>query len=154
MSNRETDTDGLTAEARRELFAQLLREREGKPASHPVSFAQQRMWFIDCFGAEAAYNVPLALRLTGRLDVAALERSLTEILERHEILRATFTHSDGPPRQEIAASARLDLPVVDLSAVPVAERESQAWRLSTEETEKTFDLANGPVIRARLLRLG
>jgi len=153
MSATSKPLESLSPEARRALLARLLRESADKPESLPLSFAQQRLWFVDQLGTGAAYNVPLALRLTGLLDVSALERSLTEILDRHGVLRAAFTHLDGHPRQVIAAPTSLELPVVDLGEVPAADRESEARRLATEETERPFDLARGPLIRAKLLRL-
>jgi hypothetical protein len=95
----------------------------------------------------------LALRLTGPLNVSALERSLTEILHRHEALRTTFMHADGRLEQVVAPSVGFSLPVVDLSQVPATGRDAAALRLATEETEQLFDLAKGPLIRAKLVRL-
>jgi aspartate racemase len=120
----------------------------------PVSFAQQRLWFLQQMEPEgAAYNVPVATRLRGRLDTSVLKRTLDEIVRRHESLRTTFDIVDGEPVQLISAHAPLDLPVLDLSDLPVEERETEARRLSTEEVRKPFDLSKGPLMRARLLRL-
>ncbi|HHH41043.1 MAG TPA: non-ribosomal peptide synthetase, partial [Chloroflexi bacterium] len=120
----------------------------------PLSFAQQRLWFLDQLEPGSPfYNIPTAVRLTGPLDVAALERSLNEIVRRHEALRTTFPTVDGRPRQHIAPELTLPLPVIDLRGLPEAEREAQALRLATEEAQRPFDLAQGPLIRALLLQL-
>ena len=85
----------------------------------PLSFAQERLWFLDQLTpGTAAYNVPTAVRLQGRLDVAALERSLNEIVRRHEILRTTFVLQDEHPGQVIAPATPRPLPQVDLSGLP------------------------------------
>ena len=154
MSTGIKRSGGHSPEGQRELLARLLRERADKSQSLPLSFAQQRLWIVDQFDTGAAYNVPLVLRLSGRLDVPALERSLAEILERHNVLRAAFTHDGGEPQQLIPPSARLDLPVVDLQEMPAVGREAEALRIATEETERPFDLSQGPLLRAKLVRLG
>ncbi len=118
----------------------------------PLSFAQQRLWFIDQLEPDsAAYNIPMGVRLTGQLDRAALERTFSEILRRHEVLRTTFSTQDGEPVQVINAAAALRLPVKDLSAMP--EREAQLVRMSSEEAQRPFDLANGPLLRASLFKM-
>ncbi|HEV2150062.1 MAG TPA: amino acid adenylation domain-containing protein [Longimicrobiaceae bacterium] len=121
----------------------------------PLSFAQERLWFLDRLQPESAfYNVPHALRFSGALDHAALERALGEIVRRHESLRTAFPQVAGEPVQEIAPYDGFTLAVEDLSALDGAEREAQAGRLASEEAARPFDLARGPVFRARLLRLG
>jgi amino acid adenylation domain-containing protein len=121
----------------------------------PLSFAQQRLWFIDQLQPDSsAYNLPAALRLTGALKIDALERCLNEIIRRHEVLRTTFTlNSERQPLQVIAPELKHSLPVEDLSALPASEREAEAVRLATEEAQRPFDLARGPLLRTRLLRL-
>ncbi|HEX8178335.1 MAG TPA: condensation domain-containing protein, partial [Pyrinomonadaceae bacterium] len=120
----------------------------------PLSFAQQRLWFIDRLQpGGAAYNMPSALRLSGRLHVGALERSINEIVRRHESLRTTFQVFDQQPVQLIAPALFVPLAVRDLSDQPEAEREREAIRLATEEAQRPFDLARGPLVRAALLRL-
>lgn len=121
----------------------------------PLSFAQERLWFLDQWEpVSPAYNRPLALRLTGSLDVIALEQALSEIMRRHEVLRATFSTVEGRPVQAITPSQPLTLPVVDLSEQSPTRREAEARRLATEEAQRPFDLAQGPLLRAILLRLG
>jgi amino acid adenylation domain-containing protein/non-ribosomal peptide synthase protein (TIGR01720 family) len=128
--------------------------RDGKL---PLSFAQQRLWFIDqLLPNSAAYNMASAVRLTGPLDLAALQQGLGEILRRHEILRTTFASVDGEPIQVIAPAETLDatpLPLVDLRAQPQQAREAELLERITQETQRPFDLARGPLLRTLLLRL-
>jgi amino acid adenylation domain-containing protein len=121
----------------------------------PLSFAQERLWFIDRLeGGSAPYNIPAALRLTGALDVDALEGSLGEIVRRHEALRTTFGEVDGSPVQVIAPFAGFALPVDDLSGLPETAREAEVRRRAREDAARPFDLLAGPLFRAALLRLG
>jgi len=121
----------------------------------PLSFAQQRLWFLDQLEpASPFYNIPLAIRMVGILDVAALEATLAALVARHEALRTTFTAVEGSPLQIIAPVSRVDLPVLDLSGLPDGEREARALELSTAEARRPFDLVRGPLLRVRLLRLG
>jgi len=139
--------------------------REGRPpASQPVpapadrerplSFAQQRLWFLDQLEpGNPFYNTPSTLRLRGRLVVPALAASLDEIVRRHEVLRAAFPGVDGRPVAVVTPELRLEMPVEDLSGLPAAERWSEALRRARQEAQTPFDLATGPLLRARLLRL-
>ncbi|HLL45528.1 MAG TPA: amino acid adenylation domain-containing protein, partial [Longimicrobiaceae bacterium] len=121
----------------------------------PLSFAQERLWFIDQLEpGSAAYNIPVALRLGGALAEAALERSLSEIVRRHETLRTVFREVDGSPVQVIAFFSAFALPVEDLSALSEADREAAIRRRAAEDARRAFDLAAGPLFRAALLRLG
>src|SRR6202035_4241631 len=99
------------------------------------------------------YNIPAALRATGALDVAALALALQEIAGRHETLRTTFSQREGEPYQAIAPSARLDLPIVDLSGLPPGSREAVAESWVRAEAARPFDLARGPLARALALCL-
>lgn len=120
----------------------------------PLSFGQQRLWFLDQLEpGSAAYNVPAAVRLKAQLNVAALEQSLNEVVRRHEVLRTTFATVEGQPVQIIAPSLTLTVPVIDLQALPEAERETEIQRLLTEEAQQPFDLARGPLLRPTLLQL-
>ncbi|MBZ4423326.1 non-ribosomal peptide synthetase, partial [Myxococcus sp. RHSTA-1-4] len=120
----------------------------------PLSFAQQRLWFIDQLEpGNPAYNLFSALRLEGVLDVTALERAFTELVRRHESLRTTFVATDGQPAQLISAPAPFHVRVVDLGTVPAEAREAEAHRLAEQEVQRPFELSQGPLLRATLLRL-
>ncbi|MFP2930363.1 amino acid adenylation domain-containing protein, partial [Pyxidicoccus sp. 3LG] len=119
----------------------------------PLSFAQQRLWFLDRLEPGSPfYNMPSVLWLEGTLDTDALERSLTELVRRHEVLRTTFEDAEGPV-QVIHPPPRLPLAVVDLSVLPESDREREARRLAHEEVRRPFDLERGPLLRATLVRL-
>jgi len=120
----------------------------------PLSFAQQRLWFLDQLEPNSSfYNIAVGRRLQGELQVAVLERSLNELARRHESLRTTFSLRDGQPQQLIAEPKALHLEVVDLSHLPAAEREADASRLARVEAQQPFALAVGPLWRTRLIKL-
>ncbi len=120
-----------------------------------LSFAQQRLWFLDQLEPGSnAYNIPAAVRLRGELNVNALEQSLGEIIRRHEALRTTFATMAGEPVQVINGPEPYHLPIDNLSELPEAERENQWPVLAGEEIRRAFNLQSGPLLRARLLRLG
>ena len=138
----------ILSEAENKLLNELL-EAEGIPSSSermklsradrlkelPLSYAQQRLWFIDQLEPGiSAYNVPAAVRLRGLLDVAALRRSLNEIVRRHEVLRTSFPQRDGHPFQHISPSSELDMPLIDLSEEPPHQAEATALRLTDHES--------------------
>ena len=147
----------LTPDAKRALLGSLLRRiaaGERVSASQPLSSVQRRLWFFDQLEPGTwFYNVPATLALDGALDRDALERSLAEIVRRHESLRTTIPAAQDEPRQVIAAAGRFTLPVVDLTALDAADRDAEARRLAAEETLRPFALATGPLFRATLLRL-
>jgi non-ribosomal peptide synthetase component F/acyl carrier protein len=121
----------------------------------PLSFAQQRLWFFHQLEPDnPVYNIPIAVQLSGALDVVSLERALGEIVRRHEVLRTSYTTGGGEPVQKIHPEARLELPVTDLSATPESELRDEVERRAREEARRTFDLALSLPVRARLLRLG
>ncbi|MEG4111235.1 MULTISPECIES: amino acid adenylation domain-containing protein [unclassified Microcoleus] len=120
----------------------------------PLSFAQQRLWFLDqLMSGTPLYNLPNALGLKGSLNVTALEQSLSEIVRRHEALRTTFSAVNGQPIQVIHPAVTLLLPIVDLRELPETEREVEAQRLATEEAQRPFDLVNQQLFRVKLLHL-
>ncbi|HVG20293.1 MAG TPA: amino acid adenylation domain-containing protein, partial [Blastocatellia bacterium] len=120
----------------------------------PLSFAQQGLWFLDQLEpANTAYNIPAAIRLSGKLDVKALERSLNEIVHRHEVLRTRFVAIDGRPAQVIVPYLKLALTVIDLSHHPERRRREGALRLAAEDARQPFDLTQAPLMRAGVLRL-
>ncbi|HEX8273687.1 MAG TPA: amino acid adenylation domain-containing protein [Longimicrobiaceae bacterium] len=119
----------------------------------PLSFAQQRLWVLDRIEpGSPAYNLPVALRVRGPLDAAALRAALDGLARRHETLRTTFAERGGVPVQVVHAPARVALPTVDLRGVQDAAGE--AARLAGAEARRPFDLARGPLLRATLLRTG
>ncbi len=127
----------------------------GRTGPLPLSFAQERLWFLDRLQPGSAfYNVYSALRLGGALDAAALERALGEIVRRHEALRTVFGEADGSPVQVIRPFTGFALPVGDLAGLAEARRETEVKRRATQEAARPYDLAAGPLFRARLLRLG
>ncbi|HEX2093151.1 MAG TPA: amino acid adenylation domain-containing protein, partial [Longimicrobiaceae bacterium] len=127
--------------------------RDGSPL--PLSFAQQRLWFIDRLEpGSAAYNLPAALRVRGRLDLRALERALSEVVRRHESLRTRFPTRGGEPVQQVDPARPVRLPLVDLSGLAGAAREDELTRLARREARRSFDLAAGPLLRAHAVRLG
>ena len=119
----------------------------------PLSFAQQRLWFIDQLEpGSTAYNSPAAVRLRGRLEPGMIERSLTEIVRRHEVLRTSFPVVEGQPVQRIAPPCPVTLPVIDVSGMEQPEAAARA--LSAEEADCRFNLAAGALLRCSLVRLG
>jgi amino acid adenylation domain-containing protein len=120
----------------------------------PLSFAQRRLWFLDQLEPQSsAYNTSDGYRLTGQINITALEGSLNEIIRRHEILRTTFPSVDGQPNQVIAPHQAFTLPIIDLQEHPETKREALAQQIATEEAKQPFDLADDPLFRVKLLRL-
>jgi amino acid adenylation domain-containing protein len=130
----------------------LPRRDDGNPP--PLSYAQKRLWFLNQLEPESpAYNLANAVRLQGLLHVEALERSLQEIVRRHESLRTLFASQEGQPVQIISADAPLVLTRHDCQHALGAERDAAVHQLIAEEAHRRFDLAHGPLLRVTLLRL-
>lgn len=120
----------------------------------PMSYAQQRLWFLDQFqSGGGSYNISAALRLTGNLDVEALRMAFEEIVIRHEALRTTFVSEDGQGRQVINESQRWELPTISLEPLSEEEQEEVITRRFRGDAQTPFDLINGPLLRTRLIRL-
>jgi amino acid adenylation domain-containing protein len=161
----------LSAEAKRELLARMLRERAAREAAarqaandtvtplppgsdRPLSFGQERMWFLDQLDpGSPVYNLVFQIGLTGPLDFEALRRAVESVIARHEALRTSFPAVEGRPSQRITPPGRWDIPLTDLSMLPQEERASRARRAAELEARAPFDLANGPLLRSTLLRL-
>ena len=168
METSEQLLASLSPEQRR-LVEHWLRQGQAEaiaaPQSHsiphrrttdaaPLSFAQQRLWLLNQLEpGSPAYHFRTAIRLIGRLDIAVLARSLNAIVERHEALRTTVHSTDGLPRQVIAARMHLALPLLDLGCLPPDLRAAQIPRLALLAIKQPFDLEQGPLLRAQLLRL-
>ena len=120
----------------------------------PLSYSQQRLWLIDqLVGSSAEYNMPEALRLRGKLDVDALLRTVQTIVDRHESLRTHFGEEQGEPVQIIAPSLNVEIPMEDLSLLSETEQQRQVMAFLNNEWREPFDLAHGPVLRVKLLKL-
>jgi amino acid adenylation domain-containing protein len=154
MSAGSDSRTNLTADEKRVLLAELLQRKNSEPKSFPLSFAQSRLWILDRFQpGNAVYNLPMVLRLPGSLDVDVLARSLNEIVRRHDTLRTTFKTVDAKPVQVVAPLLELKIALIDLRHLPDSERDVDIGRIVYKECEHSFDLVNGPLIRATLLEL-
>jgi amino acid adenylation domain-containing protein len=177
--SRDHAASSLSAEAKRDLLAQLLRGRATAPEApaaaaapvppvrppaairrsaatgpRPLSFAQHRLWFFDqLMPGTAIYNIHVGLRLAGGLDVAALTAALGEIVRRHEALRTRFAAEDGTPFQIVMDAGAAPLATTDLRHLPPPARDAEARRLAESEAARPFDLSSGPLFRTSLVRL-
>ena len=129
--------------------------RAPRDRSLPLSFAQQRLWFLNQLDPSSPYyNIPMALRLNGSLDVQALKDALNEIIRRHEVLRTVYVLEGDKPVQVISPELKIDLPVQDLTHIPAESQESAVRQEALDSGRYVFNLQTGPVIRASLLKLG
>ncbi|MDI3284230.1 non-ribosomal peptide synthetase [Polyangium sp. 15x6] len=129
-------------------------EQQERTSLIPLSFAQQRLWFLDQLGAASSYNNFSAVRMTGELDVAALSSALSELVRRHESLRTTFHVENGHPCQRVNDPVPVSVPLVDLRHLPIEAQEREIERGARAEATQPFDLGVDLLLRARLLRLG
>lgn len=153
----------LSSEKRALFEAMLAKENKTRElttipqrnTSHaPLSYAQQRIWFLDQMDpGNSAYNVPAAIRLAGQLDLPALLRSLEEIVRRHESLRTVFSGIDGQVVQIVQEPESWTLSLIDLSELALGELEAEALKLAKQDAALPFDLTHGPMLRTRLIRL-
>jgi len=120
----------------------------------PLSFSQQRLWFLDQLAPGSAnYNIPTVLRLKGTLNIESLNQSLNTIIQRHEVLRTIFVEKSGNPIQVVQDFEAIELPVTDLSHLSLQNAEEQARKRVSEELSATFDLSSGPLFKGRLFKL-
>src|ERR1041385_7424288 len=153
MSTAKNNLAELSAD-KRELLELLLQEESEIEEIFPASFSQQRLWFLDQLEpGNPFYNLSTALRLKGRLRIAALEKTINEIVRRHEILRTSFNMVDGQIVQVIADEIELQLPVRDLSTLQKSELQAEVERLALLDARLAFDLTQSPLLRLSLLRL-
>jgi hypothetical protein len=139
---------------KRKLLELMVEEEGAEFNTFPLSFAQQRLWFLNQLEpGNPFYNIAAAIRIEGALDTAALEQSVTEIISRHEILRTTFPDMGGHPVQFIHSPFNASIPLVDLQNIDENTRETEAHRLAHAEARQPFDLTQFPLLRLKLLRL-
>ncbi|HEY6351410.1 MAG TPA: amino acid adenylation domain-containing protein [Candidatus Angelobacter sp.] len=130
-------------------------EPQPRPRRLPLSYAQQRLWFIDQLeGTSTEYNMPDALHLEGELDLAALRHAVNAIVQRHESLRTRFIEENGEALQIVMPQMAIEVPVEDLSGFTNEEREERVITAQRREWNEAFDLAQGPLLRIRLLKVG
>src|SRR5580704_9431971 len=128
--------------------------KQGRPERLPLSYAQQRLWFLDRLGVGSReYNIPAALRLCGALNHKALEKAINTIVQRHEILRTHFEEVDGEPVQVIASELRLALKVEDLSGLEDERQKEEVKSALAQQWQEGFDLERGPLLRVKLMKL-
>ena len=126
------------------------------PRDQPIaaSFAQQALWFLEqLMGPGSTYNIRRAKRLSGSLNIEALQHSINAIVQRHEALRSCFREHDGEPFQHILPSLQIDCPLIDLQELPPQEREAKAREMIARVNARSFDLERGPLLRTLLVRL-
>ncbi|ELR97625.1 non-ribosomal peptide synthetase [Gloeocapsa sp. PCC 73106] len=145
--NNKIDIQKLSPEEKRKLLAELTQKKGAKFKLFPLSFAQSRLWFLDQLESESsAYNLPFALSIKGKLDIALLEKSLNEIIRRHEILRTCFIEVKGEPLQKVLSSLTISLDLTELQEKDIQEH-------IKKEAIKKFDLTQVPLFRSQLLKL-
>lgn len=148
------DIAQLSPEQKRALLEQMLREKAAQASAVPLSFSQQRLWFLDQLEPNSPlYNIPTVLRLTGDLNVEALASSLNEIVERHEALRTTFPSVEGTPMQRVDIPRPVPFETIDLSGLPEDAQAREEQRRIQLEVRRPFDLTKDLMIRATLIRL-
>ncbi|WP_256875073.1 condensation domain-containing protein [Nostoc sp. C052] len=155
IAKRKTEIISLLQEAKQlKVSEQLSIQRVPRDGKLPLSFAQQRLWFVQQLSLESdSYNMLEALRLDGSLNVVALEQSLSELIRRHEVLRTTFPSVDGNPIQHIAPATALNLPIHDLQELSAKEQTAQIQQMVKSLASQPFDLAVGPLVQFTLLQL-
>jgi amino acid adenylation domain-containing protein len=126
--------------------APVIPRREGR-SDQPLSFAQERLWFLDALGAGGSYNIPIALKLTGRVELTALREALNAVVARHEALRTVFSAPAGQPMAVVVRTLQLELPIINVDP-------GEALLAASAAAAEPFDLAHGPLVRAKLFRLG
>ena len=142
----------LSVEQKRKLLAKLLQQKA--PQRFPLSFAQQRLWFLDRLQpGTTVYTIPAALRLQGELHLSVLQHSLQEIVQRHEILRMRFIDDSGTPYQVVMPALDVPLPLIDMSHVESNQREPEVREQLRQWMDQPFDLEAGPLLRSWLIQL-
>ena len=145
MTTRESSPDSLGS---------LLPSDDAAVFRSPTSFAQERLWFLDQFEPDSSlYNLMVTFRVKGTVSLAALQRSIQALVDRHETLRTVFGTEDGRPVQIVLPALRLDMTVDDLSMMAPAEQDAELSRRAQHEATIPFSLTRGPLIRVRFTKL-
>jgi hypothetical protein len=161
MNDLLKQLENLSPEKRALVLQKLKNQKQTplvKPVSRekplPLSFAQQRLWFIDQLeGENGVYNVPFFWQISGILNINALEKAILEIIHRHEILRTSFSIVNESPIQIIHTQPELKIEILDWEQVAEKDKFSKAKHLATAELQKPYDLAKAPLLRVKLLKL-
>ena len=155
IAKRKTEIISLLQEAKQaKASEQLVIQPVPRDCELPLSFAQQRLWFVQQLSPDNdSYNMLEALRLDGALNIVALEQSLNELVRRHEILRTTFPTVDGKPIQKIAPATSLNLSIDDLQGLSADEQTTQIQQIADSQASAPFNLAFGPLVQFTLLQL-
>jgi amino acid adenylation domain-containing protein len=155
IAKRKTEIISLLQEAKQaKVSEQLVIQPVPRDCELPLSFAQQRLWFVQQLSPDNdSYNMLEALRLDGALNIVALEQSLNELVRRHEILRTTFPTVDGKPIQKIAPATTLNLSIHDLQGLSADEQTAQIRQFAESQASAPFNLAFGPLVQFTLLQL-
>src|SRR5689334_894051 len=153
MNSELKQINGLSVEEKKRLLADLLQRQQAQPQRVPLSFAQERLWFLAQLEPDnPSYNVPVALRLNGELNVVALEDSINAIVTRHETLRTRFAAVEGEPFQVVSTDT-LTVEFVDLTLPPGVDVNAESQRLMSAAAQQPFDLGRDYPLRASLLKL-
>ncbi|MTJ10022.1 condensation domain-containing protein [Anabaena sp. UHCC 0204] len=154
MNTTFNEISQLNPAEKREILAQILENQAIKPQYFPLSFAQQRLWFVEQIQpGNSSYNILLAIRLQGALNVTYLEKRFQEIISRHEILRTSFIAVKGEPQQVIYPHLPLKLVVFDIQELPASAQEQEITNLVFQESQQPFDLTQIPLLRVKILQL-
>ncbi len=154
MSGRSLVTK-LLAQMTTDAFPSLsLIQQDKNTSHHPLSFAQQGLWFINQLTPDTpTYNIPIVINFKGCINLTALQDSINEIIRRHEVLRTSFTVEDGQPVQVVNQAVSVTLVVEDLRSLSENERNQEAQRLATEFVQQPFDLSAESLLRSKILQL-
>ncbi|CAG0937719.1 enterobactin synthetase component F [Thermoflexales bacterium] len=153
MTKNFSSTANLTTQEQRARLLELLAKKESDVRLAPLSFSQERFWLEEQINPGSINGLSLTVRITGQLNVTALEQSFTEIVRRHEMLRTTFVLVNGQPMQSIKPAQPMQLPVSSLEHLPATMREAEARRIVRAELTQPFDIVHGPLLRTSLLQL-
>jgi hypothetical protein len=151
---RPARSEELSPREKRQLLARRLREKAAQPKQYPLSFGQERLWFLEQLQpGMSVYNLATSMSFADEVDPIHLQACIDELLRRHEVLRTTFGSVAGRPVQIVAADYKVMLAVTDLRAAPAVTCSTEVQHWALREAQLAFDVAEGPLIRFRLLRL-